>query len=555
MGKKIEILILFFVLIFAIGFRLFLLDKMPFELFGDEVDVGYHAYSILRTGEDYTGHFLPSYITSFSEPRASLFIYATVPFVAVFGLNEWGVRLGAMFFGVLDVFLIYIFIRNLFSNKALALIAAFVLAITPWHIQYSRISYEVTLLMALILSGTIFFFKGFKNHKWVIVSAILFALTFYTYSTASLFSPLLILLLVIIFRKQFFAINKRLIIASVLVGFVILLPFIKDTISGRTSDRFSKISIFSDQKTVNSILSNKLDNSIPERLFNNNITAYSEVFLSNYLKAFSPDFLFFSGDPNPRQSTRGMGELYLIYLPFILVGLYFAITSRRKSDLFLICWLILSPIPSALTQDGGNHATRLFVMLPPIIYFISLGFYKLLNVKKTLITVFLIILVSIFLSSNIASYLDRYYVHYPRDSWTYWQYGYKESMQYIDKVKENYDEILINNVREPALIRFLFWVKLDPVSFRKVFNKDQSEPQILPGFDGFKVGKYYFGHPSKDIVPLLNPNRLYLAFQGDEIPGDWNWGINPPEGVKVLKVINAPFSNNPYIYILTGEKK
>ena len=147
------------VLIFSLAFflRFYRLDHL--ELFGDELDVGYQAYSLLKTGRDYMGQKLPFYIHSFAEWRAPLLMYATAPFVGIFGLNEWGVRLPPVVFGLLDIFLLYCLVKLLTKNEKLALISAFILTVIPWHIHYSRTAFEATLLLALMLGGTILFLK------------------------------------------------------------------------------------------------------------------------------------------------------------------------------------------------------------------------------------------------------------------------------------------------------------------------------------------------------------------------------------------------------------
>src|SRR3990170_1288457 len=122
--RKIKI-ILFTILLFSAILRIWGLNKVPPELFGDELDVGYHAYSLLKTGRDYYGQLMPTYIHSFSEWRAPLLMYATVPFVATFGLNEWGVRLPSAVFGILSVYLLYLLVAKTLKNERLALISAF----------------------------------------------------------------------------------------------------------------------------------------------------------------------------------------------------------------------------------------------------------------------------------------------------------------------------------------------------------------------------------------------------------------------------------------------
>jgi len=551
MSKKKEVLILVLIIGVAAFLRLFQLGKIPFELFGDEVDMGYQAYSILQTGKSYTGQFLPLYFHSFSEFRTPVFIYTLIPFIKIFGLNEIGVRFSAAFFGILDVLLTYLLIRKL-KDKKLAVIAALVIAIVPWHIQFSRIGYEATLLQALFLSGTIFFLAGLKNKKFLVVSVILFALTPYTYSTANIFSPLLVASLVFIFRKELFSVNLRWLIFPLLIAFIILLPLGRDIIGGQATGRFSAISILSDQKIVDSVTTKRIDGNF-ERLFHNKPLAFGDVFIANYLTTFSPQFLFLSGDPNPRHSVGEMGELYLVFLPFLLVGIFYAIRQKGKGNLLFLFWLVLSPIPSALTQEGGSHAVRLFLMLPPLVYFTSFGIYQVLELRNKLLRNFLFTAFLLVLITNIAFYLHQYYVHYPQEAWRYWQYGYKEPAQYVAQNQQNYKEILINNKKDPSLSKFLFWAKVDPNYVQKMFKTDMPQSQVLPGFDGFKLGKFYFGYPSNGVQSLLNSNRIYLAFQGGEIPGDWDWRKNPPLSVKVLKVITEPFSNIPYIYLVTGK--
>jgi len=61
--KKYNWYLILLVVIFLL-FRLYSLNSLP--LFGDEIDVGNQAYSLLTTARDYKGNLLPSYIQSFS---------------------------------------------------------------------------------------------------------------------------------------------------------------------------------------------------------------------------------------------------------------------------------------------------------------------------------------------------------------------------------------------------------------------------------------------------------------------------------------------------------
>ena len=57
--------------------RLVRFNQIPPGLFGDEVDTGYQAYSIAKTGRDYFGNLLPIHFQSFGDWRMPLYIYLT----------------------------------------------------------------------------------------------------------------------------------------------------------------------------------------------------------------------------------------------------------------------------------------------------------------------------------------------------------------------------------------------------------------------------------------------------------------------------------------------
>jgi len=560
MSTKRKILILVIILFLAAFLRIYKLNVVPVELFGDELDVGYHAYSLLKTGRDYTGHFLPTYISSLAEARAPLFIYSTVPFVAIFGLSEWGVRLPASFFGLVSIVLIFFLLRKLFKNDLLGLIASFFLAITPWHIHYSRAAYEVTLLLALFLGGSLFFFKGLKNHWFLFFSAILFALTPYVYSTANLFLPLLLFSLLLVFKKEIFKINKKWIMFSILIGLIILSPLIGSLIFGQAAERFSQISIFSDKKLINEIISERSQEENGGRIFHNKATVWGKTFVANYLTSFSPQFLFLNGDPNPRHGVGKKGGLYLVSLPFLLLGFWRSLKNiKTKECQFIIFWFLISPIPSSLTQGGGSQATRLFLMLPPVIILISLGIFQMIKLKKKGLKLTFFSIFCLFLLIEMIFYLHQYFVHWPKNSWLWWHYGYKEIMQGVSLKESDFQRLVFNNTHEPILLRFLFWTKKDPGWFQKNFTGDKEKEEIFPDFLGFNVGnRYIFGRITKEdkmnfLLNFLDRNTLYLAFQGDEIPGNWDWEKDPPAKVKVLKTARDPF-DNPYIYLLTGKE-
>lgn len=551
--KKTLLIILIFV--FAIALRLVKLDTIPIELFGDELDAGYQAYSILNTGKDIRGYKFPLYFHSLSESKAPVYLYSTVPFVAIFGLNVWGVRLPGVVFGLLGILLLYLLTKKLFSDRKVTIFALILISILPWHLQYSRAALEETLLMALSLGGIYFFTLSLKRNYLMLLSILFFILSIYTYPTAVIFTPIIFIVLILIFKDEIIRIRKKPLFCSITLICLGSIPFLVGFFNtGQSQDRFLKISIFNDQKSIDQIITKRIPGTKEERIFHNKLIQYGSSFLDNYLVSFSPQFLFLSGDPAPRHNS-GQGQFPWPLAPFLILGLFeIFLNLKDKKYKFLLIWLLVSPIPSALTADGANHAGRLFLMIPPLIATISLGLAKLFNNKSRMGIILKILVISL-LVINFIFYLHQYYVHYSKDSWQYWQYGYKGAIEELRKVDQNYNRVIINNNHDPILLRFIFWGKISPLWFRDNFIDDKIQIDILPEFNGFKLSKYYFGglKDRKYLGSLLNSQTLYLAFQGDEIPGDWDWEKNPPEGVRVLKVIREPQFNQPYIYLLTGK--
>ena len=561
--KNLTIILFSLILILAIFLRVFKLDQVPPALFGDEVDVGYQAYSLWETGRDLTGRFLPFYLKSLSEYRTPLYIYSAAPFVGVFGLNEWGVRLPAVFWGILSIVGIFLLSKKLFNSK-IGLLTMFLFSISPWHLQYSRASFEVTMLLSFLIFGTYFFLKGLEKNRYFFISIILFVSSIYIYSTAVVFAPLLALLLTIIYGKQIFKTKPITIALLAIVGLIILIPLGLSMFTGEAKERFTTVSIFQDK-----VLTDKLNlarkgeeyystegevratNPKQEIFFHNKATVFTQVFLTNYFKAINPLFLFADGDITFRHSIHEMGQEYYFEAILLILGIFALVRLERKKSLFVFGWLLLAPIPASLTDGGGSHATRLIIMLPPLGLISALGANWILERWKTIYGKGLVGIMLLVIILNMTFYFHRYYIHYAPESWRWWHVGYKEAMLYIKSVEKDYQLIGFNNTYEPSLIRFLFWNQIDPALFHEKYAQTLKEGEVLPGFKGFMMGdKYFFGTSGeKSINETIPQNMLYLVSARDEVPGDWNWAKDPPSEIKVLKTVYNPLGE-PIFYVI-----
>lgn len=576
MKKTSKVTILLTAIIIVASFlRLWQIDQVPVSLFGDELDIGYHAYSILQTGRDYSGNFMPLHFQSFAEWRTPLYLYSAVPTVAIFGITPWGVRLPAAIFGILGVWLFYLLIKSFTKKESLALLAAFLLAISPWHIQYSRAGFEVTQMLALYLAGLYFFLRAIKESgKFLPLSAVFLGLTPWVYSTAKFFLPITVVILFLVWWKDLKKMSKKYLVWALVAFFVVVFPIAWSTVFGGGTARFQYVSIFTDPTVVPEIGFDRLldarmhdpdvqfgvQPSLIDRLFHNKPLYLTTIFFRNYLQSFSTQFLFLNGDLNLRHSIHNMGELYKFEIIFLLLGISFFIIKPldKKVRLFLTLWFLAAPIPAALTRDGGMHATRLFLLLPMLIFLVSLGvYYSWEFVKKAYRKFFVLGYISI-LALSFIFYQHNYWIHYPWYSERWWHAGFGQMVSAIKEFEKEYDKVIISTASEPP---WIFFAAYYPYNTQKWQAKSQSfDKSNIRGFGEISyLDKYYFGTASLpsgiySLAEFLDEKTMYVASAKEF---RFNLIQEPerlPKNIELLKIISYP-SGEPAFYLFSYNKK
>jgi 4-amino-4-deoxy-L-arabinose transferase-like glycosyltransferase len=557
--------ILIVILIIASFLRLWKLSINPVSLFGDELDVGYQAYSILKTGKDYYGNPWPIHFHSLAEWRTPLYLYSAVPTVAIFGITPLGVRLPAAIFGILSILVFYLLVNQLTNNRSLALIAAGVLAFSPWHIQYSRAGFEVTLLLLLLLLGLWLFFKSISNGKWLWLSAVCFGFTPWVYSTAKLFTPLFLLFLFIVWRKEILKIPRKFLLLSFALLVIVATPITYSTFYGGGSQRFGYISIFTDPTTEPEVGSARqldarvrgetgvgLTPTLIDKIIHNKYTFWGSGIIRNYFQAFSTNFLFIKGDLNLRHSI-GIGEFYKIEIIPLILGIIFFFVSKRdcKIKLLMAFWILAGVIPAAITRDGGNHATRLILILPPLIFLVAYGIKQIFEFNK-----FAFLLLFGIWILGFGAYLHQYYVHYPWESERWWHAGFKEGIQSIKAIDKNYDKVVISTANEPPWIFFAGWYEYPPDKWQKNFPIGNDID--LSGFGKVShIDKFYFGSPMGGVYDwgkVIDKKTLYLAVAKEVGPNLILEPSRTPSDLSLVKAIAYP-SGEPAFYIFSGIEK
>lgn len=514
---------LLLVILVAAFLRLYQLGVNPPSLDWDEASLGYNAYSLLKTGKDEFGRSWPTSIRSFEDYKPALYTYLTIPVVAIFGLNEFATRLPSALSGVLAVFFTYFLVKELLSriafdheySRLVGLFTAGLLAISPWHLQFSRVAFEANVALTCMIVGLYLFLRSLREGWTLPLSAIVLSLSFYAYHSPRLLVPLILLGWTFIFRNIFWQ-RRRWIIVSVALAFIVLLPFINEfTSSGRA--RFSSVTVLSPQGRLDQAIEAwKKDTANGDwlgRVWHNRRLVYALEIARGYLDHFNFDFLFLYGDAPGRHHSSDMGMLYLVEAPFILLGIFYLLKRKEQTSRVIFWWFLLAPAASALTT-GTPHAVRALFYLPLYQLFTAIGVYYCLlkfKTKKNYTLTFLTIISFGFLL-NISYYLDSYYKRMPIESARDWQYGYKEAVFGAARWESEVDQIVMTYNYDQPHIYVLFYRQIDPAWYQA-----QPKGESIMRFER-KFGKYVF-RPIKWDQDQHLKNVLFIGTPG-EIPVD-----------------------------------
>jgi len=450
--KYVRLFLVLIVLLAGI-LRFYDIQNVPPGLYIDEVSSAYNGYSVFKTGKDEHGVKYPLWFEAFGEYKMPALVYATGLSTFLLGKSEFAVRLPSALLGTLTVLMLYFLLEkvllldreNFFKEpiyKYLPLLSAFLLAISPWHIQFSRGAFDAILALFFYVTGFMLFADYWEKNKFIYLlsSFLMFSLTLYTYNAYRITSILTLLVLTIL-QVWNFSNHKKHILISGFIAILLMIPVVQFSLTGAGVARFAQTSAFVDLK--NSFLMEK-------------IVQYPSIYIKNYLSYFSPHFLFVFGDGIGRHQIPGWGVLYRWMWPFLLLGIY-GLLKNSKSFLARLTGLLflLAPLSAALTAPSP-HSLRSLLMVIPVVISVAIGLLFLFNKfwKKRFI---LGIVMGVIIIFEFAFYLHYYYFHYTKVNILDWGAGRKEIVEKEKKYENNYSHIMIENELGITYIYFLFY--------------------------------------------------------------------------------------------------
>jgi len=525
---KLEICF-FLIILLAFALRVYKLNEIPASLNPDEAALGYNAYSIFKTGADEHGQFLPLALKSFGDWKLPVYSYITVVSVAFFGLTEVAVRIPSAIAGVLGVFFIYGIALILFKKKGISLLASFFFALSPWSIYFSRAAYEVNVATTIFLGGFLALLHYFqkKRARYLFLSFVLFGTTMFTQHNYIVFTPLYVFTILFLFRRKI-SYSRGWYMAISLFAILVVVSYMSIAVGG--GKKVSNLNIFNDRNVIyNRVEKLRGDdspkNNFLERIFHTKYSGGAYQFALNYLNSYSPNFLFDKGGEKLVHNIGDVGYFYVLDAFFVIIGLAFLLWNKEKELLlFLAPWLLIAPIPSAITRELSG--TRLFTIVPLFMLIASYGAYKMITIWKEGKLRYAVcgILALLFLG-GVVFFLEYYFVHFNYQRVRFWRYGYREIVKLTDKYP-TYNVVMRGPENFPY-IYFLFYENYDPFLFRK---KVVYYPPTSEGFYFVKsFGKYKF--VDKIDYSNLEQNTIYID---DTRLDDENHSIFLPSGEPIL---------------------
>jgi len=492
-NKWIVYVLLVLVFVFGLFVRIYKFTESPPSLNWDEASVAYNAYTIWHWGKDEWGKTLPIVFKAFGEYKMPVHVYLTAPFVGIFGPSDFSARLPHALISAFTILAIFFLARKMFRSDSVGIFAALFLAFSPYHIFFSRALWELGFALFFIIFGLWLFYKGIDNAKFFPFAFISLGLSLYSYNASKVFMPLIIIALVAIYWREIVKVKKYFFLSLVALLLFVLGFIVQPNLTGLTRYDQTKLS---DQQLESTYLYSHTKSKIFATL---------EVAISHYPQYFSYNYLFVKGDQNPRNSVKIFGEFYKTDLIFFLFGVFYLLVKFSKRTLLLFTWVLLSPLPGAITSLTAN-ASRAIYMLGVTQIIEAAGAYCLIKlisffpVKLRLskldndwhiVVGCIVVGLTLFVTAVQFVPFWNYLINvYPKTDATEWQYGME---QIVDYVKENpdYTKIYMDNVRGQPYIFFLYYLGVSPLELAKTVKYDQTPQNTHNVVESF--GKYEFG--------------------------------------------------------------
>ena len=334
-------------------FRLYKIDILPPGETYDPAFYGLDALAILR-GET------PIFFET-NYGREPMFSYLVAACVALLGVGSQAIHVASAIVGIATVPAVYLVAEEVFSQdrgwlgRFGGLTAALALALSHWHLHWSRYGVRA-ILTPLFAAVTIYFlWRGVRTQRWGAFAGCGFflGLGLYTYQATRLLPFLVVLGFGYVAWKRA-SLSKRdawhvtILIAVALAVFAPLGAYFL-THPGSASERIDQVFVLEDAQGMDELTS--LAQGIKDTLL-----------------VFS-----FRGDDQPTVNLPGCPALNPFCSIAFALGIVISLVRIKEPPFFLLlAWLGVMSVPGVLAQHGPT-AKRIIGTLPAVAALIAVG--------------------------------------------------------------------------------------------------------------------------------------------------------------------------------------
>jgi 4-amino-4-deoxy-L-arabinose transferase-like glycosyltransferase len=576
--------VLFLLLIIAAILRLYKISEIPDGYSLDEQLISAYA------GPVFQGQRIPIFIADARFQVASLFYYIVGQIWKIFSSSIDSARVLAALIGVLNVLFIYLLAKELFNNKRVAILSAFFMTFSYYHLIYSRIAWLWIFVPTLATATIYFYLLGERTGKYIyfMISGALLGLNLYFYNAAKMVAFVfafywLFLLLRSRETRDYLLNNKKSLFVFILSSIIVFIPLVI-FIYKYPAAYFERIK-------EQSILKGNIFSAGFQNFFFSHAKDTVLMFIAKASKYGYYNY------PNKPLLDFISGFLYIL-------GISYTFYNWKKTKNFLLILLFFfSLVPAFFSYHPSDPNTqRAILSVVPLILFISLGteiIIKTIEFIKIrmagLIALILFITISVFI---IYDNLYTYFYLYKNDNDVKAEFFYIPSkvIKFVNNSKDYFNmgsffyletpNFYVNNgiyfkFFDFAAMRFYEWLTVPKKNLQFIleglYNKvveivkeyipDAKIERHWDFYSDIKNKKYFYR-----IYDEFEPNLLFISvkipeeslklfhtlnvkyYKGMNIIGDIKINqaeipiLNEAEKIEINSMIDLPYYSNYKFY-------
>jgi len=216
----------------------------------------------------------------------------------------------------------------------------------------------------------------------------------------------------------------------------------------------------------------------------------------------------------------------------------------------MVFWLLIGPVPAALTTEDTPNMQRAIFMLPSLQIIIALGINGLIGykgqiygfLKKTRSKNILIGFIAVIYFYYFASFMHQLLIHQPINKIWYRNSEWKDGSLMIERFSKDYQDVVMTKGKTEPHYYLMFFSD----DYRGQYEDGKEYLSNRNLSQTWDLGKYSFVHQDCILPPVekVKLGTLYINGQNCKIP---NWArilaeAKTPDGVTMLTFIDIPLS-------------